>query len=177
MSFVGTFLPWIVKSALTAVSVPLALGVSLALSVIALWKDGYIIEWVTFLCFLVDGLCFVSCLDSHVCSVISVFDTIALTFASWGSVCVHKPLTMHYARAMTPSKFWTDPLFFKVNSVMTTGLGAFFFLEMLAKVAKLLNPEALPYVLISCVFKVGLVLYIAVFPKWYKQRVLKARNN
>jgi hypothetical protein len=173
MSFLITVLPWIAKGALSGFSVPLALSVSLALAVFSLWKDAYVIEWVTFLCFSVDCLCFVLCVDGLTLSTISVLDTVSLTLASWGSVCFGKPLTLHYARGITPPKFWTTGLFFRINKMMTIGLGFFFFLEAVIKVLKILYPELLSYIVLSVIFKVGLLFYISFFPKWYRERISK----
>jgi len=175
MGFFITVLPWIAKAVLSSYFCPaIALSISLALALFFLWKDPYVIEWVTFLCFLVDVSLFFFCVDSSILSAISVLDTIVLMLASGFSVCVGKPLTLHYARAVTPSKFWDNVLFFRINNAMTAGLGVFFFLESIVKIVKILHPNFLPYVVLSCVFKAGLLAYISLFPKWYKERLLKA---
>ncbi len=97
---------------------------------------------------------------------------VALAGMAWGSLIARSPFTYQYARDDWPREFWNQPLFRRVNEIITIVWGVIFTLDLaLAFVAialpdyKILFAAILPNVMLAP----GIVFSI-VFPKWYTRR-------
>lgn len=90
---------------------------------------------------------------------------------AWGSLAVGKPFTLDYARAHTDPSKWNDPVFLRVNRVITLAWAVVFTVN--AALAWAMTRHVVP-------MPIGLALTFAaligasVFSSWYPQRVRRA---
>lgn len=166
-----SFLPWIALAGISYISLPLALVVSLLLSAVTLMQGkGHILEWVSFVFFVVSlagTLCLGPAFVGHYLSLLA---SLTLSGIAWASLLLHKPFTIYYAKQQVAEQFWTTPLFLRINILMTTVFGGFFSLAALLKVLQIFYPNLLPYSVLTPSISVCSILFVIWFPGWYKAR-------
>lgn len=129
MTYLLSFLPWIAVSALTgAVDIRFALLAGLVLAVAVTVRqrlagrawDALVIEASA-------AVYFAGCTAAAFAAPDSVFVThdasagasLWLAAVAWGSLAVGRPFTLGIARASVPAALWDNPLFRRVNVVIT----------------------------------------------------------
>lgn len=127
-----SFLPFISLSVLSGfsdISVIFSLTVSIFLSLFS-YKTllkGFIIDWgilIFLLLSLIINLIYpTKWFEANYSDLSSIF----LSLTTFFSILINKPFTMQYAKAQVDKKYWTSPLFLKINKVISLGF-AFFFL-------------------------------------------------
>lgn len=92
-----------------------------------------------------------------------------LAATAWGSLAVRKPFTLGIARTMAPREVWDDPLFHRVNVVITTvWAAAFSVAAVLLALVIVVAPHATTVVV---TIKVVTFVLPAAFTAWYPKRV------
>jgi hypothetical protein len=177
MSILLLFLPWILFSALSSVSLPLALGLAFILSLLALLKSKHIMEWTTFIFFLISFSLSFYVRDVFFHISISFLSSVALSLIAWCSLWLKQPFTLPYAKKRTTQEFWNSRPFMRINEIMTLVFGVIFSLEALIKLIKLFYPDLFSYSYFSLFFSVLIVFFVSWFPEWYKKRELRSNNK
>jgi hypothetical protein len=88
-----------------------------------------------------------------------------LATATWMTVFFRKPFTMDYAKAHTDPSLWNDPLFIRLNMILTSAWGLTFTINSFmawGKMENIILPE-LGYEIISYTLMIG----TAAFTSWY----------
>jgi hypothetical protein len=166
------FLPMIIHSTLSFLSRSLAIGLALCCATKSVWKSRYTIDWITFIFMFTDAVCLLATKSTVPHMMLSPFFSAAYAVLFLTSLMGREPLTICYAKKRTPEHFWTSPLFFKVNQLLTAILGIIFIVETLFKTLRFFYPERLPYQLIFLALNVLIPIVVLVVPKWYKNRIM-----
>lgn len=96
---------------------------------------------------------------------------VMLATGAWGSLAVGKPFTLDYARAQTDPATWNDPVFLRVNRVITTAWAVVFTVNTVLALAMSRHVVSGP---------IGLTLTFAgligasVVSSWYPKRIRRA---
>lgn len=176
MSFVKllfSFTPWIVflivaKDTLLRVEIGLvaALVASVVMAILKLHRG--IIMWVGMIFFSAATIAVVGFHNMWTIRHLGVIANGALALGTWITLMIGRPFTLEYARAHTDPAKWDDPLFIRVNVLLTTVWGAVFsFNTAVAWVQmKRLLPEW------SChTLSYAALIGAAAFTSWYPARV------
>lgn len=91
-----------------------------------------------------------------------------LAVAAWGGLLVGRPFTIEFAREHTDPARWNDPLFIRVNQVITAAWAAVFTFN--AAVAWMQMRHPLP-VWAAYAVPFGALLAATLFTSWYPLRV------
>lgn len=172
------FIPWIAYWVLSGMDLIIpgilaALAVSLAINGYRLRTGGFKLMDAVTLVFFVAHFIFNAILQNDLFDKTgSVLVYVALAGMAWGSLIARSPFTYQYARDDWAREFWEQPLFRRINEIITLVWGVIFTLDLaLALVAiaapdyKILFAAILPNVMLAP----GIVFSI-VFPKWYTRR-------
>lgn len=129
MSYLRSFVPWIVVAALTGtVDIRWAAlaGLVLAVGLVAVQRraargwDAQVIECSAVLFFAVyAGAAFAAPRSTAVTHYGPALSSLWLAATAWGSLAVGRPFTLGIARAQVPAHLWRSPLFLHVNRVIT----------------------------------------------------------
>lgn len=103
---------------------------------------------------------------------LSVIANSMLAVGAWGSLLVGRPFTVAYAREHTDPARWNDPLFIRVNVLITAAWAAAFTLNAGAAWLQVRHPLP-PWAAAAIQF--GTLLAATVFTWWYPARV-RARS-
>lgn len=102
---------------------------------------------------------------------LGVIANVMLATGAWGSLAVGKPFTLDYARAHTDPSTWNNPVFLKVNRLITTAWAVAFTVNTALALAMTRHLVSAP---------LGLALTFAgligasVFSSWYPNRIRRA---
>ena len=128
MSFVKlllSFAPWIAfliiaRDSLMRVEIGLvaALVLSVVMAVLKLHRG--IIMWVGLMFFTAAAVAVIGFHDIWTVRHLGVLANGALALGSWITLAIGRPFTLEYARAHTDPSKWDDPLFIRVNVLLTS---------------------------------------------------------
>lgn len=182
MSFVKlllSFAPWVaflIVARGSLARVEIALGLALALSVVmaVLKLHRGIIMWVGLVFFTAATVAVVGFHNMWTLRHLGVMANGALALGSWGTLLIGRPFTLEYARQHTDPSKWNDPLFIRVNVLLTSVWAAAFTVNTaLAWVLmKHLWPEWACHTASYAVLIAG-----AAFTSWYPGQVRKRRQR
>lgn len=172
-----SFAPWIgfliiARDTITRVEVGLvtALTLSVVMSVLKLHRG--VIMWVGLLFFTAATIAVVAFHDMWTVRHLGVLANGALALGSWITLAVRRPFTLEYARAHTDPSKWNDPLFIKVNVLLTAVWAATFTLN--TAVAWVLMKHLWPEWACHTVSYAALV-GAAAFTSWYPTQLRRRR--
>jgi hypothetical protein len=137
MSFLFTFLPWIVYAVLgghTAASQQHGTLAALVVTVLVIaYKlkkgsalDALIIETGSAVFFAVIAIVAFAAPNSGAATYAAPLSGTTLAVIAWGSLAVRHPFTLGIAKQTTPREIWTEPVFVHSNDVITTVWAACF---------------------------------------------------
>ncbi|MGA2918014.1 hypothetical protein [Methanoregula sp.] len=130
------FLPLIVYGVLagsSASGVVFALGAALAVTVITGFSDlrkGRILTWATFLLF---GALLIALGVLGMTGILPIMGMLiyaAFAAVTFGSILAKIPFTLQYAREMVDRTLWENPVFIRVNVLMTGVWGGIFVINL-----------------------------------------------
>lgn len=146
MNYLKSFLPWIAFAVVATQfdwrwSGLTGLVISVALLLLARREgrknDALIIEWSALAFFaLITAVAFTfpaSPLKTYTGALTDAW----LALTAWGSLALRRPFTLGIARTMTPPELWDNPIFKRVNVVITLAWAASFTVTGLAGIALL----------------------------------------
>ena len=171
------FVPLIVYGILsgnTASSAVFALGAALVVTVIAGLSDlrkGRILSWAALLLF-GTLLIAVGVLGmTGIIPVIGILIYAALAAVTFGSILAHIPFTLQYAREMVDRTLWENPVFIRVNVLMTGVWGAIFAINLIVSYLTLIAPHAVGWIASPITYLI--LIAGIVFTIWYPGHVQK----
>jgi hypothetical protein len=175
LNLLTSFLPWIAFSVFSSSYPPIAIPSAIILSLLSYRKliKGFVLDWVSLIFFIVvfiDFHFFQNVWLKHHMSIVVSFLFVAI---AGFSLLIHIPFTLQYAKLEVEKDKWNTPRFFRINQLMTAGLGIIFLFMALLTIYRSDHPEFLSPGLI---WGVGLsiqVLFINRFPQWYRKRYLR----
>lgn len=178
LKLILAFLPWILFGVLAGDN-PTQLNISIIVSLVASVAVGYrellrgfILTWGTFLFFLFCLITVVLMNTQWVLQYLNVMPNIVLASIAWVSLLVGRPFTLQYARLGTPQERWKDPVFIRVNQLLTLMWGLIFLFDLGLNIAKQYQIQLWPYG--YSMLSVGSILFGMLFttrfPKWYRSR-------
>lgn len=178
MSFVKlllSFAPWvaflvIARGSLARVEIALlvALAMSVVMAVLKLHRG--IIMWVGLVFFTAATVAVVGLHNMWTVRHLGVLANGALALGSWGTLAVGRPFTLEYARQHTDPAKWHDPLFIRVNVLLTAVWAATFTVN--TALAWVLMKHWLPEWACHTASYAAL-LAAAAFTSWYPAQVRK----
>lgn len=163
-----SFLPLISVSFLSdELSFNFSLFISIFLSLLS-YKSlmkGFILDWGILICLILSlflNLIYpTSWFESHFSSLTSIF----LSITTFISIFISKPFTMQYAKTQVDKKYWSSPLFLKINKIISLGFALFFLLSPVLSFTfeHLFKIPHLASTILSCSISGMFILF---FPKW-----------
>lgn len=97
-----------------------------------------------------------------------------LAAAAWGSLLVGRPFTVEFAREQTDPALWSNPVFLRVNRVITAAWATVFTFN--AALAWIQMRHPLP-VWAAYAVPFGALLAAMLFSSWYPQRVRRRAQS
>ncbi len=172
------FSPWIVFWVLSG---PAAAGAGLAAAaVLNLWRvrrrNFKALELITLGFFAAHFTCTFLLGSSFFLDYGPILSGITLAGTAWGTLLAGSPFTIQYAREGWDPEYWNDPLFLRINNIITAAWGAIFtFRAGLAGAAILFPGSAAskPWAaaLSAAALAAGVIVSVR-FPEWYIRRYL-----
>ncbi|MEU5263523.1 hypothetical protein [Amycolatopsis sp. NPDC021455] len=146
MNYLKSLLPWIAFAVVATQfdwrwSGLTGLVVSAALLLLARREgrkaDTLIIEWSGFVFFVLLTAVALAFPASPLKTYTGALTDAWLSLTAWGSLAIGKPFTLGIARTTTPEKFWDNPVFKRINVILTTAWALSFTVGGLAGIALL----------------------------------------
>ena len=171
------FLPWLSFLAIAhggLLRLKIGLVVALVLSVVmgvARVHRGVIL-WAGLLFFIYATLAVVALDNMWTARHMGVLANGMLAASTWLTVVLKRPFTLEYAREHVDPSLWTDPLFIKMNVVLTSLWGSIFTVNTIlawGKMEEFVLSE-LVYEIISYTLLVGTVIFTNWYPKHVRQQ-------
>lgn len=130
MSYLRSFLPWIFYAAISGASASAVQWAALTALVVAVFVIGYqiragsaydalILEIGSAVFFIVMAALAFAAPRSTLVGYSSALASAALAVIAWGSLALRRPFTLGIAKQTTPSEFWDEPLFMRINVIIT----------------------------------------------------------
>lgn len=127
MSFVKlllSFAPWvafliIARDSLARVEIGLLVALGLSVAMAALKLHRGIIMWVGLVFFTAATVAVIGFHDMWTVRHLGVLANGALALGAWATLLIGRPFTLEYARQHTDPAKWHDPLFIRVNVLLT----------------------------------------------------------
>ncbi len=130
MSYLRSFLPWIVYAAISGASASATKWAALAALVMAVLVisyqvragsayDALILEIGSAVFFTGMAALAFAAPRSTLVGYSSALASTALAVIAWGSLALRRPFTLGIAKQTTPSEFWDEPLFMRINVIIT----------------------------------------------------------
>jgi hypothetical protein len=171
------FLPLIVYGILAgsaAVGVVIALGAALLVTVITGLSDlrkGMILTWATLAVF---GVLFIAIGGLGMTSIIPVTGMLisaSLAAVAFGSILAKIPFTLQYARRMVDRTLWENPVFIRVNVLMTGVWGGIFVINLALGYVTFSAPHNLGWIASALSYLV--LIAGIIFTIWYPGYIQK----
>ncbi len=102
---------------------------------------------------------------------LGVIANVMLATGAWGSLVVRKPFTLDYARPRIDPSKWNDPVFLRVNRMITTAWAVVFTVNAAVAVAMSRHIVSAP---IGLTLTFAGLMCASVFSSWYPRRVRSA---
>jgi uncharacterized membrane protein len=175
------FLPWILLGAVPA-DVEIAVLVAFVTSVVVGYRDlrkGFILSWGTLIFFTFALFAVVVLKDPWVGSHTGVLSNGALAAIAWISLLIGRPFTQQYGRLEVDKGLWNNPLFIRVNRVLTAFWGCLFLLSMGSGIYNAdhqLLESWMYQALMIAIFLIGMTVSIR-YPRWAVKAHLRAKEN
>ncbi len=178
-----SFSPWIIFGILsghTLTSLEIALVISLVLTIILSYKDlrqKMIVSWTTLIYFLIACILVMGLHQYVVIPYIGIASNAVLTLLAFGTLAAGMPFTMQYARRDVPQERWSDPLFIRINQVMTGGWGVLFLIGFINSLIQFWYPNFLGILgdgLMYVTIIIGLVFTMK-YPPYAKKKAAEAK--
>lgn len=184
-SVVKSFFPWILFFILTGHTqkqLDIAIIVAMVTTVLFEYrelKNGFVLSWGTFI-FFVFMIIYVVYLENQWVRQYSwVFSNGALATIAWGSIIIHKPFTIQYAKEQVSKDKWKHPLFLKINYLLTSIWGLIFLISIILHLLQLHYPmfSGISYEIVSYILTIFGIWFTTWFPSWYRERYISKNNE
>jgi len=175
------FIPLIIYGILAGSSVSsviTALGAATIVTVLAGFRDlrkGMILIWTTLVLF---GGAFIAVGVLNMISIIpwmGVLIYATLSAITFGSILAKIPFTLQYAREMVDRQLWENPVFIRVNLLMTSFWGGVFVINLLLNYFMLVMPE--PQGRIAQLLTYIVLVAGIIFTLWYPKHLQKQPSS
>ncbi|MCK4815100.1 hypothetical protein KA005_04960 [bacterium] len=172
------FLPWISFAILptsTLQQLDIAIAVALILTIATNFgelKKCFVLPVGTIIFFIFCFIAITVFKSLWVMSYLWLFAGLVLLLIALVSLLIRKPFTMQYAKLKTPKDKWQDPLFIKINYILTGMWSAIFLLRLILSAINAYSDifTTLSFNIIANGLLVLAVIFTAWFPQWYKHR-------
>jgi hypothetical protein len=175
------FVPLIVYGFLAGSSVSsvvVALGVATIVTVITGFSDlrkGRILTWATLVLF-GSLLIAVGILGmTGILPVMGMLIYAALAAVTFGSILANIPFTLQYAREMVDRTLWENPVFIRVNVLMTGVWGGIFVINLVLSYLTFVAPHSLEWITSPLTYLV--LIAGIIFTVWYPGQVQKKHSS
>jgi len=158
VNYLKSFLPWIAFAVVATqfdwrwsglTGLVLSAGLLLLARREGRKADTLVIEWSALVFFaLLTALAF-SFPASPLKTYTGALTDVWLALTAWGSLAMGQPFTLGIARTMTPPEFWDNPVFRRVNVIITTVWAASFTVGAIAGIALLAYAPHATFALIA----------------------------
>ncbi len=172
-----TFFPWIISGLIAAFfpSYGYLSALTFALLSFSQLRKGFILEWSSLIFFGVNYFNDQFLKTPWITEHISILSSLFFALVAFISLLVRQPFTLQYAKHEVEEKFWDSPLFMRVNTILTAGLGIIFLCVTLVNLYRHFHPGLLNgWMVWGAAFAMKL-LFIKTFPPWYKKRILQKK--
>jgi hypothetical protein len=175
------FLPMIVYGVLSgssASSAIIALGAALIVTVITGFSDlrkGRILAWATLVLF---GSLFIAVGVLDMAGVLPVMGMLiyaALATVTFGSILAKIPFTVQYAREMVDRMLWENPVFSRVNVLITGVWGGIFVINLILSYLTFASPHPVGWIASPLTYLV--LIAGIIFTIWFPGHIQKKQAS
>lgn len=179
-NIIENFLPWILFFVLAGGS-QAQLDVAIIFAALASLfferqglRKGFVLSWGTLIFFVFMFFAVVVARNAWVAKHAWLFSNGALAAIAWVSVLIGKPFTIQYAKEMTSPDKWNNPVFIKINYILSMVWGTVFLAGMGLHVIKLIIPSFTGWMfeLTTYIPSVFGIWFTTRFPAWYRDMQL-----
>jgi hypothetical protein len=172
LNSLSTFLPWISYGILSSIYPPLALPAGMIGFLFSYpnLRKKIILEWGSLLFFIALALNYYIFQNQWLFQHFSLLMSFFFAATAGISLLIGRPFTMQYAKLQVDPKFWNNPLFLRINLIMTGALGGLFLGTALVNVYRYYHPAVLNSWLIWSISSIAQIMFIKRFPGWYTQK-------
>jgi len=167
------YLPWVIVDNLSKyVNIWIAIVIAIALITVPTIKSIKEKDFVS-LVFVSGFLAYIISLlyNAHICELYSSNILLIVVVVAMLSVIIKKPFTIAYAKKTISADKWTNPLFIKINILISLLWSGIFLMEYIIKIIKLPNTSIISAALV--ILGIGISKH---FPDYYKQKHIKKQN-
>lgn len=181
MNILLGFIPWIIYLFLISHNpqhINLAIIVAFVLTTVVEFNElrkGFVLAIGTFVYFIVMLIGVTILHNQWLMSYPFLLANTALAVIAWGSLIVKQPFTIQYAKEKISPDLWQQPLFIRINQILTTSWAIIFTLCVLVHLSQHLLHIAedwVPATITNTLSILGVILTFK-FPAWYKARKLE----
>lgn len=142
-------------------------------------KKGFILSIGTILFFIFIFVSVVIFKNEWIATYSGFLSNGALAVIAWISILIRKPFTVQYAKETVSSDKWKNPLFIKINYLLTTAWGILFSIGTALPLILLYEPSfpSSVFQIIAWSPVIFGIWFTEWFPEWYKARYFKKQRQ
>jgi phytoene dehydrogenase-like protein/intracellular septation protein A len=176
------FLPWIVFWVFSGMdNWPVAiLGALFTAAAIVLWRrwkrhDFKTMEVVSLAFFAIHAIVSLALGNDFLIHYGPAVNGLVLAGMAWGSLLAKSPFTYEYAREDWPREYWDNPMFIRINQIITGVWGVIFLVNAGLGALSIAFPQynMLLNVWLNFTFIALGIVFSSVFPNWYTKRAIQ----
>ena len=179
-----SFSPWIIFGILAGmenIQIGTALLIALVAAVVVNYSDlkqWFILPWVTLVFFLLVTLIVLVLQLEQIVPYLGILSNSVLTGIAFVSLGVGMPFTLQYAKKEVPEEWWEDPLFIRINLVLTAFWGFLFLISLIISAYKFIYPGSLGLLGGSVLWFVILsgVIVTVLYPEYAKKKAMREES-
>jgi len=175
--FFQSFFSWILYFAIISFNPAYfnaAIIVVLAVTIILSWstlKKGFIVSWGTLIFFVFLFFSVIIFKNDWIKQHAWIFSSGTLVLIAWVSIVIRKPFTIQYAKQKVERELWQNPVFIRINYILTAVWGLVFLFNMFCHVLQLYLGHFGFFEAARDLSTIFAILFTARFPDWYVRRL------
>jgi len=104
-----------------------------------------------------------------------IVNALVLAAMAWGTLLAKSPFTYEYAKEDWPEPYWSNPMFIRINQIITAVWGVIFLINAGLGALSLVFPQNATLFSVWLTFAfIGLgIVFSSVFPNWYTKQAIQ----
>lgn len=174
------FAPWLAFLFIahgSLIRLDIGLGAALALTVLTgvLGLSRGIIFWCSMVFFAAASVAVIGFHSMWTVGNMGILASGTLAACTWLGILLRRPFTLAYAKAQVPPEHWSDPLFLRINYILSAAWGAVFTANALLAAISKYGPPLGEWMHQSVSY--GLLIGASLFTSWYPEHAKRAAGG